>query len=84
MGHDIPSFHTSRRFSCSIISHRIKANVIMKESISPQERILLAVIIFSGFCANSCYDHHPEYHIPDTVRLLDKLLSALEESIEVK
>ena len=56
----------------------------MKESISPQERILLAVIIFSGFCANSSYSHHPEYHIPDTVRLLDKLLSAIEESIEVK
>ena len=56
----------------------------MKERISPQERRLLAVIIFSGFCANSCYDHHPEYHIPDTVRLLDKLLSALEEPIEVK
>ena len=56
----------------------------MKESISPQERILLAVIIFSGFCANSYYHYHPEYHIPDTVRLLDKLLSALEEPIEVK
>lgn len=56
----------------------------MKERISPQERRLLAVIIFSGICANSRYHHNPEYDIPDVVRLLDKLLSALEESIEVK
>ena len=56
----------------------------MKEPISPQELRLLAVIIFSGFCANSRYNHHPEYHIPDTILLLDKLLSAVEESIEVK
>ena len=55
----------------------------MKESISPQERILLAVIIFSGFCANSRYHHNPEYDIPDVVRLLDMLLYAIEESIEV-
>ena len=83
MGRDSPSLHTSRRFSCSIISHRIKLNVIMKESISPQERILLTVIIFSGFCANSRYHHNPEYDIPDVVRLLDMLLYAIEESIEV-
>ena len=56
----------------------------MKERISPQERRLLAVIIFSGICANSRYHHNPEYDIPDVVRLLDKLLSAIEESIEVK
>ena len=56
----------------------------MKEPIKPQELRLLAAIIFSGFCANSGYKHHPEYHIPDTVILLDKLLSAIEESIEVK
>ena len=56
----------------------------MKESISQQERRLLAAIIFSGFCANSRYSHQPEYHIQDTVKLLDKLLSAIEETTEVK
>ena len=56
----------------------------MKEPITLQERRLLAAIIFSGFCANSRYHHYPEYDIPAVVRLLDKLLSAIEESIEVK
>ena len=56
----------------------------MKELISLQEQRLLAAIIFSGFCANSSYTHDPEYHIPDTVTLLDKLLTAIDESREVK
>ena len=56
----------------------------MKEPISPQEYRLLGAIIFSGFCANSRYSHQPEYHIQDTVILLDKLLSAIEETKEVK
>lgn len=56
----------------------------MKEPITPQEQRLLAVIIFSGFCANSRYSHTPDYHIPDVVKLLDKILSAIDESNEVK
>ena len=56
----------------------------MKERISPQEHRLLAVIIFSGFCANPRYPHSPEYDIPDAVRLLDKLLSAIEVAREVE
>lgn len=56
----------------------------MKEPISTQEYRLLAAIIFSGFCANSRYTHVPDYHILDTVRLLDKLLSAIDASREVK
>lgn len=56
----------------------------MKEPISLQEQRFLAAIIFSGFCANSRYSHVPDYHILDTVKLLDKLLSAIDESREVK
>ena len=56
----------------------------MKERISHQEHHLLAAIIFSGFCANSRYHHSPEYDIPEVVRLLDKLLSAIDEDREVK
>jgi hypothetical protein len=56
----------------------------MKRAINPKERRLLASIIFSGFCANSRYSHVPDYHILDTVKLLDKLLSAIDESREVK
>ena len=56
----------------------------MKKTISLQEQRLLAAIIFSGFCANSRYTHVPDYHIPDTVKLLNTLLSAIDESREVK
>ena len=56
----------------------------MKEPISLQEQRLLAAIIFSGFCANSSYSYVPDYHIQDTVKLLNKLLSAIDESREVK
>ena len=56
----------------------------MKEPISQQEKRLLAAIIFSGLCANPHYTYNPEFHIPDTVRLLDKLLSTLDEPGEVK
>ena len=56
----------------------------MKEPIRLQEQRLLATIIFAGYCANSHYTHVPDYHILDTVRLLDKLLSAIDESREVK
>lgn len=56
----------------------------MKEPISLQEQRLLAAIIFSGFCANSRYTHVPDYHILDTVKLLDKLVTAIDESREVK
>ena len=56
----------------------------MKEPISLQEQRLLAAIIFSGFCANSSYSHVPDYHILETVKLLNKLLTAIDESREVK
>lgn len=84
------SFMTLRHICCygavrAIISHRVKQIYdIMKEPITLQEQRLLAAIIFSGFCANSRYAHAPDYHIPDAVKLLDKLLSAIDESNEVK
>ncbi len=56
----------------------------MKESISPQECRLLAAIMFAGFCANSRYCHSPVCHIQDTLDLLDRLLTALDGSREVK
>lgn len=56
----------------------------MKEPISLQEQRFLAAIIFAGFCANSRYSHVPDYHILDTVKLLNKLLTAIDESREVK
>lgn len=56
----------------------------MKEPISLQEQRLLAAIIFAGFCANSRYSHVPDYHILDTVKLLNRLLTAIDESREVK
>ena len=56
----------------------------MKESISPQEYRLLGAIIFSGFCANSYYHHGHDYHIRLTVKYLEQLLAAIDESIEVK
>lgn len=56
----------------------------MKEPISLQEQRLLATIIFAGFCANSRYTYVPAYHISDTVKLLNKLLTAIDESREVK
>lgn len=56
----------------------------MKEPISLHEQRLLAAIIFSGFCSNSRYTHVPDYHIPDTVKLRNNLLSAIDESREVK
>ena len=83
-------YMTHRHVSCSgavraILSHRVKQIYdIMKEPITLPEQRLLAAIIFSGFCANSRYAHAPDYHIPDAVKLLDKLLSAIDESNEVK
>ena len=56
----------------------------MKEPMNPQEYRLLAVIIFSGFCANSRYHHVPDYHIRDAIRLLNQLLAAIDKTEEVK
>lgn len=44
----------------------------MKPSISPQERLLLAAIILSGLCANSCYPYSHFFHMKTSVSLLDK------------
>lgn len=49
----------------------------MKDSISPQERLLLAAIILSGLCANPHHTYSPTYHVEEAVRLLTRLLSAL-------
>ena len=56
----------------------------MKEPISLQEQRLLTTIIFAGFCANSRYTYVPAYHIPDTVKLLNNILTAIDESREVQ
>lgn len=56
----------------------------MKETISEEEYLLLAVIILSGLCANSYFTYDPEYHVSKAIRLLDKLLTAIDEPDEVK
>ncbi len=56
----------------------------MKRAINPKERRLLASIILSGLCANSYYHFSPALHVKDSVDLLNRLLSALDEPQEVK
>lgn len=56
----------------------------MKEPISPQEFRFLAVIILSGLCANSRYSYSPEFHVVESVKLLTRLLAALDKTDEVK
>ena len=56
----------------------------MRETITPHERLFLAVLILSGLCANSYYTYSPEYHVVEAVRVLDKLLDAIDEAQEVK
>ena len=81
---------THRHICCSgavraIISHRVKQiSDIMKDLIKPQEYRLLAAIILSGLCANSHYTYSPEFHIVETVSVLNKLLSVINDSDEVK
>lgn len=55
----------------------------MKESISPKERILFAVMILSGLCANSYHTYAPDFHIAKAIRLLNRLLTAIDEPEEV-
>ena len=69
----------------AVISHRLKLlNDIMNDSISPQEFRLLAVIILSGLCANDRYCYPPELHAVEAVRILNRLLSAIDKPGEVK
>ena len=56
----------------------------MKEPINPYEFRFLAVIILSGLCANPRYCYSPEYHVVESVKLLNKLLSMLGEPDAVK
>ena len=56
----------------------------MKKTINPLEFRFLAVIILSGLCANSRYCYSPEHHVVESVKLLNKLLTAIDESREVK
>ena len=56
----------------------------MKVSISPQERLLLAAIILSGLCANSCHAYSHFFHVKTSVRLLDKLLAAIDSPDEAE
>lgn len=56
----------------------------MKDSISLQERRLLATMILSGLCANPDYPYHPSQHVMTAVDLLDELLSALPDQTEEK
>ena len=69
----------------AVISHRVKLiSIIMKVSISPQERLLLAAIILSGLCANSCHAYSHFFHVKTSVRLLDKLLAAIDSPDEAE
>lgn len=56
----------------------------MKPSISSQERLLLAAIILSGLCANSCQAYSHFFHVKTSVRLLDKLLIAIDSPDEAE
>lgn len=56
----------------------------MKDTISLQERRLLATMILSGLCANPDYPYHPSQHVMTAVDLLDELLSALPDQTEEK
>lgn len=56
----------------------------MKDTISLQERRLLATMILSGLCANPDYPYHPSQHVMTAVSLLDELLSELPNPSEVK
>ncbi len=56
----------------------------MKGPITPHEFHFLAVIILSGLCANSRYSYSPEFHVVDSVNLLNRLLATLDKSDEVK
>ena len=63
----------------AVISHRVKLNIIiMKVSISQQERLLLAAIILSGLCANSCHAYSHFFHVKTSVCLLNKLLANID------
>jgi hypothetical protein len=56
----------------------------MKESISPQERRLLAAIILTGIFSNSHYTCTESYHVSTAIHLLDKLLTDLDKPYEMK
>ena len=56
----------------------------MKEPINPYEFRFLAVLILSGLCANSRYSYSPEFHIVESVTLLNRLLAILDKLDEVK
>ena len=56
----------------------------MKEPINPHEFCFLAVIILSGLCANSRYSYSPEFHVVESVTLLNRLLAILDKLDEVK
>ena len=55
----------------------------MKESISPQERRLLATIIMAGLYSNSRHIHTYGHLVTAAVDLLDKLLVALNKPDKV-
>ena len=56
----------------------------MKEPINPYEFRFLAVLILSGLCANSRYSYSPEFHVVESVTLLNRLLAILDKLDEVK
>ncbi len=56
----------------------------MKETINPKERLLLATIILAGLCANPYYSYSPVHHIVESVRLLNRLLTVIDDPEEAK
>ena len=56
----------------------------MKEPINPHEFRFLAVLILSGLCANSRYSYSPEFHVVESVTLLNRLLATLDKLDEMK
>jgi hypothetical protein len=51
----------------------------MKESISTQERLLLATLILAGLCANPYHRYSPVHHVLLSVQLLNRLLTVIDD-----
>lgn len=56
----------------------------MKETISTQERLLLATIILAGLCANPYHRYSPVHHVSSSVQLLNRLLTVIDDTTVAK
>lgn len=51
----------------------------MNESITTQERLLLATLILAGLCANPYHRYSPVHHVLFSVQLLNRLLTVIDD-----